>query len=64
MDKEDISPPDVKITSEEMEGRIGFEPEYSTMTYFCPYCFYKIPETEVDDQICKLDLGNKAEEEE
>lgn len=62
MEKEDILPPDVKFTSEEMMHRIGVEPEFCSTTYLCPYCFYRIPDKEVDGRICKLDWGKNKEE--
>ncbi len=53
--KEEIIPKDVLITSDEMEARIGFEPEFSSTMYLCPYCFYTIPSERIDSNICTFE---------
>ena len=52
-EKEDILPRNVKFTSDEMAFRIGYEPEFSSITYFCPYCFYRLAEDEVHRLMCE-----------
>jgi len=51
--KEEILPRDIKFTSDDMALRAGYEPEYSAITYFCPHCFYRLAEGDVEKLICK-----------